>query len=103
MQNKIALSQREEWERLKREEESRLAAERKSIEDEKEKQRRIEEEKERKRKEEELRLADENERENKRLDLMHTLNDMDAKGELNPKAIFEAIINGALPHVEFIG
>lgn len=42
-------------------------------------------------------------RERNRLDLLHTLNDMDKKNELTPSLILDAITRGGLPHVRYVG
>jgi hypothetical protein len=41
--------------------------------------------------------------ENNRLNLFHTLNDMDAIGDLTPKKVADAIIGGYLPKVDYNG
>lgn len=49
------------------------------------------------------RLADSKQRERNRLDLLHTLNDMDVKGLLTTRDITAAIVDGFLPHVRYVG
>lgn len=73
------------------------------LEKEKAERERLEAEKERERIAEEKRLADKKQRERNRLDLLHTLNDMDKKNELTPSLILDAIMSGGLPHVRYEG
>jgi hypothetical protein len=93
----------EEAERRIAEERRKVEEENKKLEAAREEQRRIEEHQQAEREAEERRLADEEQRRNNRLELLHTLNDMDAKNELRPETICDAIVDGMLPHVEYRG
>lgn len=95
-------------------ENARIEAQRKEIEKEKEAIRKAEEERqnkqieyeaaeEKRRKEEEDRKKDEKQRNANRETLLHTLNDMDAKGRFSVREVFEAITDDMLPFVKYIG
>lgn len=96
-----------EAERTRKEEERKRAEEEQRRQDEKLAQERARQEKElnekREKEAKEERIRFEEIQRKNREELLHTLNDMDAKGEFTPEYVCDAIICGTLPKVEYTG